>query len=116
MRGKLKPKPHVRILADNEEPSVNYLLRRGDPVGFGDPVEAGVPTVLQNAALKSYSAVSPFPGATGRRLALAKWLTQPNHPLTAACCRESTVDAPFRSRHRCKRGEFRALRNAAVAS
>jgi cytochrome c553 len=83
LRGKLKPEPHVRILADNEEPSVNYLLRRGDPVGFGDPVEAGVPNVLQNAALKSYSAVSPFPGATGRRLALAKWLTQPNHPLTA---------------------------------
>lgn len=25
----------------------------------------------------------PFDGATGQRLALAKWLTQPNHPLTA---------------------------------
>lgn len=83
VKSKLKPKPHVRILADNAEPSVNYLLRRGDPVGFGDPVDAGVPAVLKNAALKDYSPVSPFPGATGRRLALAKWLTQPNHPLTA---------------------------------
>lgn len=83
IKGKLKPEPHVRILADNEEPSVNYLLRRGDPVGFGEAVDAGVPTVLQNAGLKSYSVVPPFSGASGRRLALAAWLTQPNHPLTA---------------------------------
>ncbi len=83
VRGKLKPKPNVRILTDNEEPSVSYLQRRGDPVDYGESVDAGVPTVLQNAALKPYEIVSPFPGATGRRLALAKWLTQPNHPLTA---------------------------------
>ncbi len=82
-RGKLTAKPHVRILTDNPEPSVSYLLRRGDPVGFGEPVEPGVPMVLQNAALKPYQPVSPFPGASGRRLALANWLTQPEHPLTA---------------------------------
>ncbi len=83
IRGKLKPKPHVRILTDNEEPSVSYLLKRGDPVGFGEPVEPGVPSVLKNVALKTYAPESPFPGASGRRLALARWMTQPNHPLTA---------------------------------
>ncbi len=83
IRGKLTAKPHIRILTDNEEPSIPYLLRRGDPVGFGDPVEPGVPAVLTNANLKPYQPVSPFAGATGRRLALANWLTQPNHPLTA---------------------------------
>ena len=82
-REKLQAQPHVRILTDNEEPSVSYLLKRGDPVGFGDPVDPGVPTVIQNAALKTYAPASPFPGASGRRLALAQWLTQPNHPLTA---------------------------------
>ena len=82
-RGKLKTKPHVRILTDNDDTSVSYLLRRGDPVDYGEVVDAGVPTVLQNAALKPYEVISPFPGASGRRLALAKWLTQPNHPLTA---------------------------------
>jgi len=83
LREKLEPAPHVRILTDNAEPSVSYLLRRGDPVAFGDPVEAGVPTVLENAALKPYQAASPFEGSSGRRLALARWLTQSNHPLTA---------------------------------
>ena len=83
LRGKLIPKPHVRILTDNAEPSVSYLLRRGDPVAFGDPVDAGVPTLLENAALKPYQPSSPFAGASGRRLALANWMTQPNHPLTA---------------------------------
>jgi len=83
MQGKLKVKPYVRVLSDNQEPSQAYLLRRGDPIGFAEPVEPGVPTVLDSAALKPYQPVSPFPGASGRRLALAKWLTQPNHPLTA---------------------------------
>jgi hypothetical protein len=82
-KARLFPKPHVRVLTDNAEPSVSYLLRRGDPVDYGEVVEAGVPAVLQSAALKPYQPVSPFEGASGRRLALAKWLTQPDHPLTA---------------------------------
>jgi mono/diheme cytochrome c family protein len=82
-RDKLQPQPHVRILTDNQEPSVSYLLKRGDPVGFGEVVDPGPPTVIENASLKPYAPVAPFPGATGRRLALANWLTQPNHPLTA---------------------------------
>lgn len=82
-RPKLKPEPYIRVLNDNAEPSQSYLLRRGDPVGFGEPVEAGVPTVLENASLKPYRPASPYAGASGRRLALAQWLTQPNHPLTA---------------------------------
>ena len=83
LRGKLKPKPHVRVLTDNAEPSVHYLLRRGEPTNFGEVVEPGVPVVLANAALKPYAPEPAFAGTTGRRLGLAKWLTQPNHPLTA---------------------------------
>ena len=82
-KAKLLPKPHVRVLTDNEEPSITYLQRRGDPVDYGEVVDAGPPTVLQNAALKPYRIAPPFAGASGRRLALANWLTQPNHPLTA---------------------------------
>ena len=81
VRRQIKPAPHIRILTDNAEPSRSYLLRRGDPVGFGDPVEPGVPSVLSTT--QPYTPQSPFPGASGRRLALARWLTQPRHPLTA---------------------------------
>ncbi len=83
VRQKIKPNPHVRVLVDNEQPSQSYLLRRGDPVGFADPVEPNIPLLFQNAALQPLAIVSPFPGTSGRRLALANWLTQPNHPLTA---------------------------------
>jgi hypothetical protein len=38
---------------------------------------------LKRDALKPYEPAPPFEGTTGRRLALARWLTQPNHPLTA---------------------------------
>jgi len=83
VRRKMKPRPHVRILADNPEPSLPFLLRRGDPTGFGEPVEAGTPALFDYPGLEPYKAEAPFAGTSGRRLALAKWLTQPNHPLTA---------------------------------
>jgi hypothetical protein len=83
LRRKRKPMPHVRLLDDNPEPSVSFLLRRGDPVSFADPVEPGVPVVFEQPGLQPYTVNSPYPGTSGRRLALANWLTQPNHPLTA---------------------------------
>ena len=83
VRRKMRQKPHVRVLVDNEEPSQAYLLRRGDPVGFADPVEPATPMLLNIAGLQPYKVEKPFPGTSGRRLALAKWLTQPNHPLTS---------------------------------
>ena len=85
LKAKLRPEPHVRVLVDTGgEPSVSYLLRRGDPLSPGDKVEPGVPTVFE-AGLEPYQVRAPWPGAdtSGRRLALARWLTQPNHPLTA---------------------------------
>jgi hypothetical protein len=51
-----------------------YLLLRGNPKARGDRVDAGFPEVL----------VPGKPAAvSGGRLALAKWLTDPQHPLTA---------------------------------
>ncbi len=85
LRGKLKPKPHIRGLTDTGgTPSGAYLLKRGDPAAMNEPVDAGVPEVL-STGISPYKAETPYPGAesSGRRLALAKWLTQPNHPLTA---------------------------------
>ena len=115
-RGKLAPPPRVRVLADNLEPSQSYLLQRGDPVGFGDPVEPGVPGVLQNAALKPFAPVPPFAGTSGRRLALANWLTQPNHPLTARVMVNQMWLRHFGRGIVATRVELRPLRSAAHPS
>ncbi len=83
----LKARKHreakIRALWDRGDPAPMYVLRRGDPMSPGQRVGPGVPVVLVNG--KAPFVVSPPPGAkkTGRRLALARWLTQPDHPLTA---------------------------------
>lgn len=83
LRARLKPKPEIRALYEmGGEPSPVYLLRRGDANTLGEPVAPGTPSVLR-AGLKPYAATPPYEGATGRRLALARWLTQPDHPLTS---------------------------------
>ncbi len=84
-RNELLPEPQIRALVDDKgEPATSYLLRRGNPFSPGEPVDPGVPSVL-SAVLEPYKVEEPWPGAetTGRRLALARWLTQPNHPLTS---------------------------------
>lgn len=84
LKAKLRPEPRIRVLADTGgEPSVSYLLLRGDPLSPGERVEPGVPSVLK-AGLEPYRVRLPWPEAStsGRRLALARWLTQPDHPLT----------------------------------
>ena len=84
-KAKLQPEPHIRVLMDTGgKASGSYLLQRGDPVTPIQPVEPGVPSVIK-VGLQPYEIKMPYEGAdsSGRRLALAKWLTQPNHPLTA---------------------------------
>lgn len=78
------PAPRIRALWDRGVPSPTYILRRGDPSSFGRLVGPGVPSVLTNGR-SPLQVEPPWKGAktTGRRLAFAKWLTQPDHPLTA---------------------------------
>lgn len=78
------PDPRIRALWDRGEPSFTYIQRRGDPNSFGRLVGPGVPSCLTDGKTP-FIATRPWPGAqkTGRRLALAKWLIQPDHPLTS---------------------------------
>jgi hypothetical protein len=74
----------IQAVWDRGEPSPTYIYRRGDPLNPGKPVGPGVPTALTDGKTP-FDVAPPWPGAktTGRRLAFARWLTQPDHPLTA---------------------------------
>lgn len=79
---RLRANPLVRALFDmGGEPTPVHILYRGEHRSPGPPVAPGVPSVL-SAGLEPYE-LEPLPWSSGRRLALAKWLVQPNHPLTA---------------------------------
>ena len=85
VKAKMRPTPQIRALFDmGGEPSANYVLRRGEVATPGEQVKPGVPSVLKRG-LADYRVMPPWPGAdsSGRRLALARWLVQPNHPLTS---------------------------------
>ena len=66
------------------EPTASRILLRGDVNNPGPLVEPGVPSVLA-AKLPPYRVEKPpyQTDTSGRRLAFARWLTQPQHPLTA---------------------------------
>ena len=64
-------------------PTPVYIFKRGEIQQPGREVKAGPPVAI-NLGLEPYRVTAPdFGNTTGRRLALARWLTQPNHPLTA---------------------------------
>jgi cytochrome c553 len=84
LKAKQVPEPKIRALWDRGRPSPTYILKRGNPLNLGRLVGPGVPSVLTDGKTP-FKVTPPYPGAkqTGRRLALAKWLAQPDHPLTA---------------------------------
>lgn len=67
--------PHV------PEPASTYVLEGGELASRGEKVEPGF---LQAVTGKSEAAKIPFAGgSSGRRTALAEWITSPDNPLTA---------------------------------
>ncbi len=76
--------PRIMALWDRGEPSPSYLYRRGDYQTPGGFVRPGPPAVLANEQVP-FEIAPPWPDSksTGRRLAFARWLTNPQQPLTA---------------------------------
>ncbi|MBI1788624.1 MAG: DUF1553 domain-containing protein [Acidobacteria bacterium] len=74
-----RPRPlaaaYAAVNTDKPAPD-SYILRVGDPRHKLAKVEPGVPLVIESGA------TIPLEG-TGRRAALARWLTSPENPLTA---------------------------------
>lgn len=62
-----------------DAPPPTYFLRRGEFHAKGPTVEPGYPKVLSSETPK----IRSMPRSSGRRRALAEWLTRPDHPLTA---------------------------------
>ena len=78
------PVPTIRALWDRGRPSPTYIYIRGDHRQSGRLVGPGVPSVLTDGKTPFEAAeVAEGSEGTGRRLALAKWLIEPDHPLTA---------------------------------
>ncbi|MEX0977288.1 MAG: DUF1553 domain-containing protein, partial [Pirellulales bacterium] len=82
--GKPEDQPMIRAAWDRGEPSATYILRRGNYLNRGELVGPGVPSVLTDGHTP-FVVEPPWPGSikTGRRLALARWATRKDHPLTA---------------------------------
>jgi len=69
-----RTRPTIMVMNDLPEPRKTHLLKRGLYDAPGEEVDAGVPEKL----------LAPWPeGAPRNRLGLARWLTRPDHPLTA---------------------------------
>jgi Protein of unknown function (DUF1553) len=67
------PVPELMVMREMPRPRPTFVLKRGAYDAPGERVEPGTP-----------SALSPFDGSWPRnRLGLARWLTDPKHPLTA---------------------------------
>ncbi len=68
-----KQSPRTMVMRERAKPRDTFILVKGAYDKFGDKVAHGTPAVLP-----------PLPaGAPQSRLALARWLVSPEHPLTA---------------------------------
>ena len=64
--------PEIMVMKEMAEPKQAYLLKRGSYEARGEPVESAFPAFLPDLGFQPRN-----------RLDLARWLTHPDHPLTA---------------------------------
>jgi hypothetical protein len=67
----IEPIPEIMVMKEMAHPKPAFILKRGAYDAHGEPVSANTP-----ATLPALNAASPS------RLDLARWLIQPDHPLT----------------------------------
>jgi hypothetical protein len=71
--------PATMVMSEPSEPRPAFILKRGQYDQRGDQVESEFPQALSD----SVSAVAEQATSKKTRLDLARWLTDPKHPLTA---------------------------------
>jgi hypothetical protein len=77
------PLPSVPALQESGAAPKTFVLRRGELKHPGTEVAPGWPIILRPDHRPAPAAVRALSGSSGRRSALAAWLTDPRHPLTA---------------------------------
>lgn len=84
LESQLRELPKIRALWDRGQPSPTWIYRRGDETQPTRVVEPGIPSALAGD-WSSFEIVPPQHASpkTGRRLALARWITDPHNPLPA---------------------------------
>jgi mono/diheme cytochrome c family protein len=75
--------PEIRALYDLPGEARTHLLRRGDYLNPGPEVRPGVLSAVRTGKPFTWDPPGKDAKTSGRRLAFAEWLTQPDHPLTA---------------------------------
>lgn len=84
VKSSLKTPPMIRALWDRGRPSPTYVYRRGDENQPTRLVQPGPPSAIADGISPYHiEPVQQTNFKTGRRLAFARWLTQPDHPLTS---------------------------------
>ena len=81
LKAKKKSLPLIRALWDRGESSPTYVNLRGNLGNPGLLVGPAVPRVFSEKPFQPAKVVGN--NKTGNRLALARWITQPDHPLTS---------------------------------
>jgi hypothetical protein len=82
-QGRKKSYGKLQALWDVGPAPASRVHRRGNVHAPGVLVQAGFPQILQPPGQSVEVISSEMPGgSTGRRLALARWLVRPDHPLT----------------------------------
>ena len=78
---RVKRNQSLSVLSEQGDPPVSHLMIRGDWRRQGPAVTAAAPRIANPSAAPLTA--RPADGSSGRRTALAHWLTTPSNPLTA---------------------------------
>jgi hypothetical protein len=89
LSGTRRPPPGVlQAVYDTGPPTPTHLLRRGDHTTPGEEVAPGILSVLAGSEdAATFRDAPPYAGTSGRRLELARRLTDPNSPAGALVAR-----------------------------
>jgi hypothetical protein len=78
--GRKRSWQHWQVVYDSGPPTLTNLLRRGNHLTPGDELTPGFPHILCGDGSGDVQPAGAAGTTSGRRLALARWLTQPGSP------------------------------------